>query len=531
MHYIGMIKTFLPSNLMFVRGMARKAIRLQEIQLQPTSRTSNRRSEKIISQPAKSSISHGSREIVVDQRKLKQPVHHEINSSHTFDSLQLRNDVQKGLDSLGVSVPTIIQIQGIPLVLEGKNVFCAAQTGSGKTLVYAAPIVSMLRDSVEEGFIGRLSRPSALILAPSRELAEQILRVFKSFSSAAPFRSLGLIGQRQKKWKREYLKGLVDVVVATPDIIVKYHQRGHINFSDLKYLVFDEADTLFDENFRETTKSILNMCHFYENNLISSKKNVQCVLTVATLPPKVIFNGYKSFIHNLELCQSNLHKVLPNVKHIFVKTEQTKKIDLLLENLEKQLHKDLCKTVIFCNTSKTCNYVSIKLNEHKITHGKLHGNVPPKERTQNYEKFINGDFNLLVCTDVASRGLDASDVNLVINYDCPFNASDYIHRSGRTGRATEMHSGMGEVVTYITQNKEVLFAEKVQNAAEKNESLDGITSKKNSAKEVHKKEMKKYNESVDSAKIKKEVIAKKNERSTQKMKEKILLQRIKESRK
>ncbi|XP_066934354.1 uncharacterized protein [Clytia hemisphaerica] len=473
---------YLPNEqrLTFIRGMARRARKVDIIK------------PKIDINKPVDRISKGDKNIVFSSTKNQNKIHHSEKDLRTFETLNLRSDVIQGLGSLEVVNPTIIQMLSIPMINNRKNIFCAAQTGSGKTLVYAAPIISHLKNNSDDGFINRLSRPRALVVAPSRELASQILKIFKSISHHAPIRSLGLIGQHQKKWTRDYLKGIVDVVVGTPNTILKYHQRGRLLLSDLQYLVIDEADTMMDENFRKVTTEILQSCQFTESNL-NSRNDTQAILTAATLPPKGILSKYQRYIKDLEICQSNLHKVLPNIKHSFNKTTEDQKIPLVIKRLENLLKRPSRKCVIFCNNSKTCNFVSIKLQEENIEHSKLHGNMNPQVRSKDYDKFVKNETRVLVCTDVASRGLDSSEITVVINYDCPFNTTDYLHRSGRTGRATEQFPGEGEIVTFITQNKQVIFAHKIQEAAMKNKSLDDdIRSKKTPSKKKYQQQMLEY---------------------------------------
>merc|ERR1712096_426813 len=205
-------------------------------------------------------IRNGDLEIVINPEQLNQRTHHGDSTHTTFESLNIRSDVITGLESDGVGQPTLMQTQGIPMVMEGKNVFCAGQTGSGKTYVYVAPIVNAIQDKSDQGYVRRLSRPTALVVTPSRLLTAQILRVFQKMTPFVPIRSLGVIGQNQKAWTRGYSRGLVDVVVATPGLLLKFHHRENVIFSDLRYLVLDEADTLMDENFREATERILELC-------------------------------------------------------------------------------------------------------------------------------------------------------------------------------------------------------------------------------------------------------------------------------
>merc|ERR1712013_88306 len=418
-------------------------------------------------------ISKGSEEIVVSRKQTRtQTTHHRYDNTTTFTMLNLREDVINGLESDGVGQPTVVQTLGIPMIMEGKNVFCAAQTGSGKTYTYIAPLLNAIKDKSEEGYMGRLQRPKAVIVAPTRELAAQILRVVKAMGVHAPVRSLGVIGQNQRSWSRGYARGLVDVVVATPGLLLKYHARENIIFSDLMYLVLDEADTLMDENFKEATERIIELCRL-NGSEHSAKQPPQCILTAATLPPDGILSSYEDLIPHLEMCRSKLHQILPNIQHRFVKTQQTKKLSLLLKELKSLKESDKC--VVFCNTSHCCNWLSKELSARAVEHTALRSKVRPFQRLRDYTNFACHDSCVLVCSDVGARGLDTSSVSLVVNFDCPFNATDYIHRSGRVGRARDVNNTRSnEVVTFVTKNSEVDFALKIRSAVEKEKSIDHL---------------------------------------------------------
>jgi len=434
----------------------------------------------------KETITKGSQEIVINPACVNQRTHHG-DDLQTFDSLNLRSDVIAALESDGIGEPTLIQTMGIPMIMEGKNMFFASQTGSGKTHMFVAPILDRILERSEQGCIGRLGRPTALVVTPNRELADQILRLFKLMSHYVPIRSLGIIGQNQRFWTRGYSRGLVDVVVATPGLLLKFQSRENIIFSDLHYLILDEADTLMDDSFREATERILELCRVTEG--FHMRKPVQCILTAATLPSTDILDSYKTIIPQLEMCESNLHKVLSNITHRFVKTRQQKKLELLIGQLQQMKKTEKC--VIFCNTSYCCNWLSKELSTKGIEHSPVHAKVRSSERLHYFNDFAHGTSRVLVATDAASRGLDIDSVTLVINFDCPFNATDYLHRSGRVGRARNIYSrGKEEVVTFITKNSEAEFALKVQKAVLKDKSINQMIIPRSEAYQENKKKIK-----------------------------------------
>ena len=392
----------------------------------------------------------------------------------TFSNFNLRNDVIQGLESLQISQPTIIQMKGIPAILKGKDVLCAAQTGTGKTLTYLIPIINKFKEDEENGILTRFRRPQICIVAPFRELAVQILHVVKSMSYHAPLRSLGCIGGEKDRIMHRGLKeNPIDVIVGTPGTILDMVQRGKILFTDLRYLVFDEADTMFDSSFKAMTKtffSIMKNKEAHSENEFTS----HYVLAAATLPQKGVLNAIKTQIPKIDIVTATLHHVLPHVTHKFVKTSQPEKPNLLLELLKSRIAADK-KVIIFANSSSTCNWLSKHLEENtSINTVKLSSKVAPDERHKVFKELVNGEACTLICTDIASRGLDFPDLFYVINYDCPLNTTDYIHRVGRTGRARAEYMGIPEVYTFLSRNWEVTLARKIKYAAEKKGAIEDV---------------------------------------------------------
>ncbi|EDO32254.1 predicted protein, partial [Nematostella vectensis] len=347
---------------------------------------------------------------------------------YSFAGLGLRDDVLKALDALNIHQPTVIQMVTIPKIIHRHHVICAAQTGSGKTLAYLAPLVHRLREDEERhGILARLKRPRACIVVPARELATQILKTAKSLCHHARFRSVGLIGGRKQKWMRDDLESPVDLLVATPGTLLKYRQKDRLFFSDLTHLVIDEADTMFDASFKSLTMEILHTINVSQLQLIYNFTVYQSLQRLSCI------EASEKTVKHLETCSSGLHRVLPHVRHKFIKLNQHEKAERIVELLKKD-SKSPGQTIVFCNSASSCDWLARHLEQHNLSLIRLHGNIPPKIRCERFEKFQNKTADILVCTDIASRGLDTSDVSHVINFDFPNSMVDYIHRVGRTGR-------------------------------------------------------------------------------------------------
>ena len=392
----------------------------------------------------------------------------------TFSGIDgLRQDVIDSINSLSISQPTVIQLKSIPLILKGKNVLCAAQTGSGKTLAYLVPILNTLKNEEERGWMTRFYHPRVCIIAPFRELAAQILQVVKQLSYQVPFRSIGCIGgEKDRIMYRALREKPVDILVGTPGTVVDLLTRSKISFSNLKFMVFDEVDTMYDASFKGITNELLKSA---QSNAGDQSKEGDCkfLFAAATLPKHGVLNHIKDSIKDIVVVTANLHQVLPNIRYHFIKVLQPEKPGELLRVLDSRISIN-SKVIIFANTSSTCNWLSKYLSEKEISHVKFSGKTSPEERQKILNEFRNKDNGIIVSTDLASRGLDFPDLCHVINYDCPLNTTDFIHRAGRTGRARAEYVGTPVVYTLLSRNWEVSLARKVQFAAEKKKAISDV---------------------------------------------------------
>lgn len=401
-----------------------------------------------------------------DEKKKKK----KVVSVGSFEELGLSEEIMGAVREMGIEVPTEIQCIGIPAVLDGKSIVLGSHTGSGKTLAYMLPLVQLLRhDEAMLGMLMKPRRPRAVVLCPTRELSEQVFRVAKSISHHARFRSTMVSGGGRLRPQEDSLNNPIDMVVGTPGRILQHIEDGNMVYGDIKYLVLDEADTMFDRGFGPDIQKFLAPL---KNR--ASKPNgqgFQTVLVSATMSKavqKLVDEEFQGIAH---LRTSTLHKKIASARHDFIKLSGSEnKLEALLQVLEPSLSKGN-KVMVFCNTLNSSRAVDHFLNENQISTVNYHGEVPAEERVQNLNKFKNedGDCPTLVCTDLAARGLDL-DVDHVIMFDFPLNSIDYLHRTGRTARM-----GAKGKVTSLVAKKDVLLADRIEEAIRKNESLDALT--------------------------------------------------------
>uniref|UniRef100_A0A7N0ZTM5 DEAD-box ATP-dependent RNA helicase 39 n=1 Tax=Kalanchoe fedtschenkoi TaxID=63787 RepID=A0A7N0ZTM5_KALFE len=388
----------------------------------------------------------------------------------SFEELGLSEEVMNAVRELGISVPTEIQGLGIPSLLEGKSVILGSHTGSGKTLAYMLPIVQMLRqDEALSGMTLKPRRPRAVVLCPTRELSEQVFRVAKSISHHARFRSTMVSGGVRLRPQEDSLNGPIDMIVGTPGRVLQHIEEGNMVYGDIKYLVLDEADTMFDRGFGPDIRKFLKPLKSRAEK--DNDPGFQTVLVTATLTTavqKLLDEEFQGIVH---LRTSSLHKKIASARHDFIKLSGGEnKLEALLQVLEPSLTKGN-KVMVFCNTLNSSRAVDHFLGENQIFTVNYHGEVPAEERVENLKKFKteSGDCPTLVCTDLAARGLDL-DVDHVIMFDFPLNSIDYLHRTGRTARM----GAKGKVTSLVTRKDQIL-ATKIEEAIKKNESLESLS--------------------------------------------------------
>lgn len=408
------------------------------------------------------------------------------SSKSSFADLGLETRVLRALQEVAPEVvrPTTVQSSTIPPLLRGRHILCAAETGSGKTLSYLLPLLQRLlgRPSLDPCTI---PAPRGLVLVPSRELAEQVRAVARPLGSALGLqvRELGG-GHGMSRIRLQLSKNPpADVLVATPGALWKTLKRQLVTLEQLSFLVLDEADTLLDESFLELVDYILEKSHIAEGP--SDLKDpfnpkAQLVLVGATFPEGVgqLLSKVTSSDSLTTITSSKLHFIMPHVKQTFMRLKGAEKVAELVQILKQ--HDRTHRTgpsgtvLVFCNSSSTVNWLGYILDDHKLQHLRLQGQMPASMRAGIFQCFQKGSRDILLCTDIASRGLDSTHVELVINYDFPLTLQDYIHRAGRVGRVGS--EVPGTIISFVTHPWDVSLVQKIELAARRKRSLPGLGS-------------------------------------------------------
>ncbi len=330
----------------------------------------------------------------------------------TFQNLSLPNNVLKNLNSLGYTTPTPIQEATIPLILEGKDVIARAKTGSGKTLAFALPLI--LKLDKKEHF------PQALIIAPTRELCEQIAKEIQKLARyKSDVKVVTLYGGTSLTRQVASLEKGADILVGTPGRLLDHFSRETIHLEKIKTLILDEADRMLDMGFADDILKLVS-------NL---PKQRQTLLFSATYPEKIDRLTSSILKNPIEVNLQNSETKVDIEEFVYRVEDKEKALLTTLKHFQPSL------AIIFCNTKAKTIEVSNWLDEKGFDVATLNGDLEQYERQEMLLQFANGSLPLLVATDLASRGLDIEGVDLVINYDIPMKEEIYTHRIGRTGRA------------------------------------------------------------------------------------------------
>lgn len=331
-----------------------------------------------------------------------------------FSTLSLRQGQLDNLESLGYTQMTPIQAQGLPLVLEGKDLIARAKTGSGKTATFGLGLLESLNP--------RSFGVQALVLCPTRELADQVGKEVRRLARGIPnVKLITLTGGKPMGPQKASLQHGAHIVVGTPGRILDHLQRQTLNLDGLKTLVLDEADRMLDMGFEEAVREIV----------AATPKKRQTLLFSATYPDEIAGISQRIQRQPVTVSAETTHE--PGViKQLFYEIRKHERNNALVALFE---HYQPSSALVFCHTRKQCAEVATMLNERSISARAIHGELEQRERDQVLALFANGSCPVMVATDVAARGLDISSLPLVINYELPHDAEIYTHRIGRTGRA------------------------------------------------------------------------------------------------
>ena len=356
----------------------------------------------------------------------------EVSENQTsFYDLSLHQDIEDGLEAMGFIKPTPIQSQAIPQILKKKDVLGIAQTGTGKTAAFLLPTMDRILDTADNGKV------KALVVVPTRELAMQIDQATEGFGYYTGVSSLAIYGGGTgKEFAREKtaLKQGADVVIVTPGRMLSHLNLGYVDLSELEFLILDEADRMLDMGFHQDIMRIASHC----------KKERQTLLFSATMPEKMRRLAH-DLLNDPVTIQLALSKPAENVKQSAYVVFDHQKDDVLVDILKR---KNVDSGIIFTSRKKTVNKVVSALRKAGLKCGKISSDLKQEEREKVMLSFRQRKIPLLVATDVVSRGIDIDSIEIVVNYDVPPNEEDYVHRIGRTARASKE----GEAFTLIVPN-------------------------------------------------------------------------------
>ena len=346
-----------------------------------------------------------------------------------FDELALSDEVLDALWDMHFDVCTPVQEETIPVLLEGRDVISCAQTGTGKTAAYILPLLTNLAYDNHEP-----DKLNAIIMAPTRELAQQIDQQMEGFGFYVPFSSVAIYGGKDNGAWGNQVSGLqkgADIVIATPGRLLAQMNIYDVDFSGVKYFILDEADRMLDMGFYDDIMTIVRRL----------PKDRQTIMFSATMPPK-IRQMAKTIMHNPVEVQIAVSRPPETIRQMCARLFEAQKpgfVQLALEG------RNLKKVIIFAGKKQRVKELTRTLRTLRIDARAMHSDLEQKERDQVMLDFRNGKIDVLVATDVVSRGIDVTDVPLVINYDVPHDPEDYVHRIGRTARA----ENSGEAITLV----------------------------------------------------------------------------------
>ena len=372
-------------------------------------------------------------------------------SMENFDTLNVRPELMDVLKRTSVGRPTYIQEMAIPTITSGSNVIIASETGSGKTLAYLLPIIKSLMECKSDLSSQSANTPSAVILAPSRELANQIATVASSLCDAVNLSVKSLCGGQSDGVKR---KQAVDIVIATPGILRQFAEYKLYNLSRVQHLVLDEGDTLLDDSFNQLILSLFHKMNIRLNTGSGQESGAQVIIVAATMPRDLnnILGDFLDVGAMATIVTPKLHYVPSHIKQRFERVKPSEKSDIVIDAIKRNVERSR-PTLVFCNRTPSANHLGWRLEAENIDHCLLNGQMPELMRRGRFESFQNGISHVLIATDVASRGLDTTRVRHVINYEFPQFMSDYIHRVGRVGRVGSPAACMA--TSYVSQKWEV----------------------------------------------------------------------------
>lgn len=355
-----------------------------------------------------------------------------------FDELNLEDAILDGVDFMNFQEATPIQEKTIPVILEGKDIIACAQTGTGKTAAYVLPIINELyKGNYPENAV------NAIIMAPTRELAQQIDQQIEGFSYFAPVSAVAIYGGTDGIAWEQQKRGLelgADIVIATPGRLLSYIKLGNVDLSQVSYFVLDEADRMLDMGFYEDIMQVYKQL----------PKTCQVIMFSATMPPKIrtLANAILKNPEEIQIAISRPPETIMQTAYICYDAQKLR----ILEDLFSQSRPQ--RVIIFSSSKMKVKELTKTLRKMKFNVAEMHSDLEQSQREEVMREFKNGKVDILVATDVVARGIDINDIRLVVNFDIPHDPEDYVHRIGRTARGT---NGEGLAITFVGKEEQAAF--------------------------------------------------------------------------
>ena len=355
-----------------------------------------------------------------------------------FDELDLEEAVLDGLDAMNFQDTTPVQELTIPVILEGKDIIACAQTGTGKTAAYVLPLINQLSKGNHPD-----NAVNAVIMAPTRELAQQIDQQIEGFTYFVPVSAVAVYGGTDGVAWEQQKRGMemgADIVIATPGRLLSHLKLGTVDLSQVSYFVLDEADRMLDMGFYDDIMQVYKQL----------PPTCQTIMFSATMPPKIRTLA-KTILKNPEevkIAISRPPETIMQTAYICYDPQKLK----ILEDLFLQSRPQ--RVIIFSSSKMKVKELASTLKRMKFNVAAMHSDLEQSQREEVMKEFKNGHIDILVATDVVSRGIDINDIKLVINYDIPHDPEDYVHRIGRTARGT---GGEGLAITFISIEEQAQF--------------------------------------------------------------------------
>ncbi|MEW9501100.1 DEAD/DEAH box helicase [Jeotgalibacillus marinus] len=352
----------------------------------------------------------------------------------SFKEYQISDEIIRALDSLGYERPTEVQQEVVPVALQKKDLSVKSQTGSGKTAAFGIPLCELVE--WEE------NKPQALVLTPTRELADQVKEDITNIGRFKRVKAIAIYGKQPFNRQKIELKQKNHVVVGTPGRILDHIEKGTLNLQEIKYLVIDEADEMLNMGFIDQVKAIIRELPTDRMTMLFS----------ATLPEDIEKLCHEYMKNPIDIEIQATDKVNDRINHTLFVVPENEKLELF-KDITVIENPDSC--IVFCRTKDRVDELVDQLDREGYTCDKIHGGMVQEDRFAVMNDFKRGEFRYLIATDVAARGIDIDSITHVINYDIPLEKESYVHRTGRTGRAGKT----GKAILFVTEYEDRFLAD------------------------------------------------------------------------